>query len=547
MNILAVIPARGGSKGIPRKNMRLLGGRPLVSYSIDNALSSQRVTDVIVTTDSEEILEYARSRGAGVMMREGALAKDDVTLDPVVCNAVETAEEAKGIRYDVVVTLQPTSPLLHVATLDAAIDDFLDQGFDTSISVVNRPHLAWTLAEDGHTKVPAYERRLNRQQLPPNYLETGAFVIARREAVTPATRIGEHVSVYEISEEESIDIDTTADWTLAQTLLRKKKIVFRLDGYRELGLGHVYRGLTLAYEMTGHDVVFVCSKEHREGIEKLRSCFMPVVEVGNDEEFFEWLSTAHADVAVIDQLDTTASYISRIKQLVGRVVSFEDLGEGAYLTDATVNALYEDQDLPSNFHCGERYVCLRDEFLISKPSSFHEDVRDVFVMFGGADPLDLTSRVVALALKLNAEKPRYRFDVVVGSAYSGACQSGGSLEEHGIHLHENSHNVSGFMRGADLAFTSQGRSVYELCQMAVPSIVIAQNEREQLHSFAELHNGFINLGLGTNVSDEDVERTFEWLVSSPSIRRQMHETMKTKDLKQGINRVVGIVLGEYDE
>ena len=100
-----------------------------------------------------------------------------MTLDPVIYDAVCTMEKKKGIQYDVVITLQVTSPLLSSDTLDKALESFLASSDDTYISVVNKPHLSWT-KKDG-CYVPNYEKRLNRQQLPPNYLETGAFLITR--------------------------------------------------------------------------------------------------------------------------------------------------------------------------------------------------------------------------------------------------------------------------------------------------------------------------------------------------------------------------------
>ena len=192
-NIIAVIPARGGSKGIPRKNMRLMGGKPLIAYAIENALSSELVDDVVVSSDSEEILAYAAQfEGVTGLPRDTELALDAVTLDPVIYDAVMRREEEAGVSFDVVVTLQPTSPLLTRETLDQALAMFVDSDLDSCISVVNAPHLSWK--EDGKGGVvPAYEQRLNRQQLPPNYLETGAFLIANRASVTPTTRLGKTV------------------------------------------------------------------------------------------------------------------------------------------------------------------------------------------------------------------------------------------------------------------------------------------------------------------------------------------------------------------
>lgn len=116
MNILAVIPARAGSKGIPNKNIRIIGGKPLVYYSIHNALSSRYITDVIVTTDSPEVKIIANQIGAKCKWRDASLCGDAVTLDAVIADAIP-----KDKHWDYIVTMQPTSPTLTVETLDKAI------------------------------------------------------------------------------------------------------------------------------------------------------------------------------------------------------------------------------------------------------------------------------------------------------------------------------------------------------------------------------------------------------------------------------------------
>ena len=150
MKTIAVIPARGGSKGIPRKNMRLMNGKPLIAYSIENALASAFIDTVIVSSDSEEIREFAQQyEGVIALDRDSALAEDAVTLDPVIYDAVLRTEQDQNISFDIVVTLQPTSPLLTVGTLDEALSCFSSGEWDSMISVVNAPHLSWIL--DGGT------------------------------------------------------------------------------------------------------------------------------------------------------------------------------------------------------------------------------------------------------------------------------------------------------------------------------------------------------------------------------------------------------------
>lgn len=542
MRTIAVIPARGGSKGIPRKNMRLMNGKPLIAYSIENALASAFIDTVVVSSDSEEIREFAQQyEGVIALDRDSALAEDAVTLDPVIYDAVLRIEQDQNVSFDIVVTLQPTSPLLTAETLDEALGLFSSGEWDSMISVVNAPHLSWIL--DGEENpIPDYGERLNRQMLPPHYLETGAFLISKRAVVCEKSRLGERVTVFEVPEDQSVDIDTKQDWIVCEALLAKKTIAFRADGYRELGLGHIYRVLTLAYDLIEHDIVFICDAHHPLGIEKLKSANMKVVEVANDDELLSWLDENQIDIFVNDLLDTTPSYVCAIKERVGRFISFEDMGEGARLADAVVNALYEGASPHHNTYQGKEYVCLRDEFQAATPSRFNEGVLRVLVSFGGTDPLDLTERVYRIAQQLNEEGVQVKFDFVLGPGYSN--DSIVAIEQKGIYVSRDVARVSDHMRKADLALSSQGRTTYELAAMGVPAIVLAQNEREQLHTFAQMDNGFINLGLGSEVLDEDIKTTITWLMAATSVRHEMRNRMLANDLKSGIGRVRRIILGD---
>ena len=191
-------------------------GKPLIAYAISNALQCPDITDCVVTTDDDEIASVARLYGSQVVGRRAELAQDAVTLDPVVYDAVLQMEQKMGKSYDAVITLQPTSPLMTPETLNKAVKSFLGGTDDTVISVVNKPHLSWK-KEDGQI-VPNYEKRLNRQQLPPNYSETGAFFITKRPFVTENSRLGRKIGVFEVPEQESTDIDSVE-------ILQKRKSV----------------------------------------------------------------------------------------------------------------------------------------------------------------------------------------------------------------------------------------------------------------------------------------------------------------------------------
>lgn len=546
MRIIIAIPARGGSKGIPGKNIRMMNGKPLLAYSILNALSLKQVygeesVDVVVDTDDDEIAEIAKHYKAEVIMRPAELAGDDVTLDPVINHAVTVKEGQVNASYDIVITMQPTSPTLKANTLQQAVAYFIESGVDTLISGVNAPHLSWTTDGEGK-KIPAYEKRLNRQYLPAHFSETGAFVLSKRECVSESGRIGSKVDIYELSEEECVDIDTASDWQLCEAILGRKKIILRTDGEETLGMGHIYRCLSLAYHLTGHKVLFVTRKDAKLGVERIEASHFPYRLMESDEDFFRIVEEEKPDIVVNDILNTEASYIERLKGMVPRVVNYEDRGTGADIADAVINALYLDKNQHNRYN-GFKYFFLRDEFLTANPKTFSDEVKNVLVMFGGSDPCNLTKKAYTALQNISEEFPNMEFHIITGYGYRFKNEIKDDAE-HNIFIHNDVKRVTTLMQEADLAITSQGRTIYELAAMGVPSVVLAQNTREMEHAFASVQNGYINLGLGSEQNAETIQSTVEWLIRTPNVRREMHETLRKNDFTKGQKRVISLILGE---
>ena len=159
--ILVVIPAKGTSKGIPNKYIRLLNNRPLIYYAINIARKSEYVDDIVVTTDDSEIALISEKFGASVIRRSQELSGDDVPLDAVVYDAMIQKEKLAFDEYDIVITMLPTSPLLKTETLDSAIEKFENFGIETVISVVEDKHLSWGYDQNNQRFFPNYIERLN--------------------------------------------------------------------------------------------------------------------------------------------------------------------------------------------------------------------------------------------------------------------------------------------------------------------------------------------------------------------------------------------------
>lgn len=222
-HILCVIPVRSGSKGVPGKNIKDLGGKPLVAWTIEQALAAKCGLDVLVSTDSEEIASVARSYGADVpFLRPAELSEDTTPTEPVVEHAIEFRRK-QGIEADAVMLLQATSPLRRTGTLDAAVQQFEESGADSLIGVVPISPFIWELptAEEA-APTAAYDvaNRLRRQDMSPHdlrYRENGSLYITKTEIYDRLhNRIGGSITLFPLADIEGVDIDTDIDFRLAE-------------------------------------------------------------------------------------------------------------------------------------------------------------------------------------------------------------------------------------------------------------------------------------------------------------------------------------------
>lgn len=528
--ILAVIPARAGSKGIPNKNIRIIGGYPLIHYSIKNALQSDYVTDVIVSTDSPEVKIIAEQMGTMVKWRDASLCGDDITLDAVIADAIP-----QNVEWDYIVTMQPTSPTLKVETLDRAMKYAIEKNLDTVISAINAPHLSW--GEKDGKKTPNYTERLNRQYLPPCYMETGAFVISKASIVTPKTRIGEKVDVYEVPEDESQDVDTFQDLRSVASTLECQKVAIYVNGNNKRGIGHIYRALEIADEFfVKPDIYYDINQTDPNVFGKTTHNLIPVNGIA---ELFEKCKINKYTLFINDILSTTIDYMIGLRTVLpnAKIVNFEDDGEGIIKADLVFNALFHESDF-AQVYAGEKYYISGKTFMFYNPIEIKEKVKKVFVSFGGADPQNYSDRILQMITK--PEYKEYQFVVVLGRAKHNVEQLMEYNQYDNIEVLFDVSNMPELMSGCDIGITSRGRTGYELAMLGIPSISMAQNQREEKHGFVCNENGFTYIGL--NPADEIIESTLKmYLTMSEESRKKFHDKLISHDLRGGRRRVMGLI------
>lgn len=217
--LLVLIPARGGSKGVPRKNLRDVAGKPLIVWTIEQALAMTTAgVRVVVSTDDAEIAEVARSAGADVpFLRPGHLAEDTTATEPVVLHALSELGDPSAVML-----LQATSPIRLPGTLDRAVAEF--EGYDSLVGVVPQAPFLWQRHHDGSiTAAYDVDQRLRRQDMTDfdiRYRETGSLYVTRPEIYrSQHNRLGGRIGLFVMHDDEGIDIDTELDLQIAAATL----------------------------------------------------------------------------------------------------------------------------------------------------------------------------------------------------------------------------------------------------------------------------------------------------------------------------------------
>jgi N-acylneuraminate cytidylyltransferase len=222
--VLGLIPARGGSKGVPRKNVRELGGRPLIVWTIESARRAEGLTSVVVSTDDPEIARVAEDAGAEVpFLRPAELATDTTPTLAVMIDALDRLA-ADGREFDAVCLLQPTTPFRPADLVDRAVDELFDRGADSVVSVSALPfdhHPDWALVrgEDGFASwaTGRDEPPTRRQDLRPAYHRDGSLYVTRTSVLRAGSLYGARMVTLEV-EAPTVNIDTPDDWARAEQL-----------------------------------------------------------------------------------------------------------------------------------------------------------------------------------------------------------------------------------------------------------------------------------------------------------------------------------------
>ncbi len=223
--ILAIIPARGGSKRLPEKNIKLLAGKPLISYTIETSLNSKLIDKTIVSTDDKEITEVSKNYGAEIIKRPKELAKDtSITIDAIK-HTLDVLKEKENYQPDIIILLQPTTPLRRIEDINNAIEMFFNENCESVVSVCEgNPY--WNLTNKNKAKpVLGWKYFKSRKQdLPKTFVLNGAIYITTPKSLDKYNAFfNNKMALYQMPNKRSIDIDEEIDFEFVEFIIKKGK------------------------------------------------------------------------------------------------------------------------------------------------------------------------------------------------------------------------------------------------------------------------------------------------------------------------------------
>jgi len=456
--MIGLVPARGGSRGIPSKNLQTINGLPLVIHAC-RILADAGIDDIRVSTDDPQIAATAEAHGYEVEDRPPELAGDDVSIDQLV--AWYRQEEHDSWLC----VVQPTVPQLDPYDLVDALEHLADDPPPYGVAfTAPESHIIW---QDGHMIGPRKQRQdstLSRE-VGVRIYPPGATEIDLSWPIEPIT-----------------DIDTPGDLAAVRSEMGRKTVPIRYTANATVGTGHYWRARQLA-DLLPHDIRFDA--------------------VNTDPQWL--LSPQHAgsaDLIINDTLDTSSDVMLELRRRAPHVIALEDLGAGARFADLSINALYSTGD-----RHGSKWSVLRPEFIGLPPFTVLPIAKSVLVSFGGTDPARLTERVAGLDLA-----PVTTVIVPPGRSVTNTYHRAQFLSMP---------HMAAEMRDHDLLICSAGRTVLEAAAVGIPTLVIAQNERETRH--AHLNDGNVYLGRAEFVTDDQIATAAGTILGSASLRSDLSQ------------------------
>ena len=533
-NLIVIIARESGKQNISKQNLRLVNGKPLLYYVIKTAKESKNCYTVM-STDSDEIKQYGEFYQIPVLDRSKKLTKDDAKLVEIARETL-TKLEKKGLKFKKCLILHPHFPLIKKETIQKFFSNLNEK-----VSVIY-----------GYEKQPDYNFGTIAKNSDLNISSKKTVKIIKIVSFDcqKLSNIKNKNNIFglEISSEEIFTPDNYHQFASLESVLKRKKIVVRVDADINIGLGHVYNMLTVLNNIRNEDLLIVMNAKKNLGLKKFRERLYTVKTYSNENEFWKIIRSFKPDIIFNDILDTSVNYIKKLKKKKIFVVNFEDMGSGRKFADLVFNPIFESKKPLKNEYYGPNYACVREEFRVFKRKKIRRHVKNIAITLGGVDKNNNTLKILSVIKKFELLK-NVKIRIILGLGYK---QKKKLLEltnkmnemDYKIKIVEKVNLLSKYLIDCDFVIASNGRTVFEIASLNIPLISLSVNKREQQHNFVRKSNVGYHLDY-TNNFVYKLKSNIEDMMDF-SIRKKKIKNLEKENLQKGITTVTRKIMTEYE-
>jgi len=527
-SLTVLIPAFKKTVAFQDDLVKKLSGSSLIQRAINKIveLGVEKI-DIHIFTDSEEICLIAERNGIQAFWNPKLIWGDSQSLDFLK----EQLDQFSSLNQYMLL-FSPYMPLLDVNTILNAISALIKSKRDILKPVKQvKKHI---FDSDDQQLFEILFGVENKSHL----IDLKAFTIFRSTLLQSNWDSIPSILRWPI-DHDLIEIESYQDWWVCEKLINRKRIIFRVIGNDIVGTGHIFRALTLAHEITDHEIIFVCDTNNEAAVNKLAG-YDYRLEIVPPNKIIDYIINLKPDLVINDILSTKVQDVTPLQDIGIKVANFEDLGAGAKLSNLTINELYDEPKYNSkNTLWGHSYFFVRDEFNDAKVNQFKKQIDSILLVFGGTDQHNLTLEVYR-SIKDFCNKRSVRINIVIGKGYKYFNKLKNEvINESNVSLTNATGVISKIMEDSQVAVTANGRTVYELAHMNIPAIVISQHEREDTHSFSCQSNGFVSVGVyKKNHTKNEVKKYLEQILDDEVFRKKLFEGTKKFRFNNNKHKVV---------
>ena len=531
-NLIVIIARDSGRNDISKQNLRLINGKPMLYYVIKTAKESKNCYTVI-STDSDEIKQYGKFYQVPVLNRAKKLTKDNTKLAEIATDVL-TKLEKKGLKFKKCLIIPPLFPLIKKETIQKF---FLNLNEKNSVIY-------------GYEKEPDYNFATIIKNFELRRLSKKTVKIVKIASFDCEKLINKNNKIFglKISHEEIFEVRNYHQFASLESVIKRKKIVVRVNADTNMGLGHVYNMLTVLNNIRNEDILIIMNRKKNLGLKKFREHLYTVKTYSNENEFWKIIRSFKPDIIFNDILNTSFSYIKKLKKKGIFVVNFEDLGEGRKLANLVFNPIFESKKQMKNEYYGPNYACVREEFRVFKRKKIRNDVKNIAITLGGVDKNNNILKILSIIKKFKLLE-NVKIKIILGLGYKHKKKLLALINKmnsinYKIDIIEKVDLLSKYLIDCDFVITSNGRTVFEIASLNIPLISLSVNKREQQHNFVRKFNVGYHIDYAKNIENE-LKSSIKNMIDL-SVRKKKIKNLEKVELKKGITTVTTKIMSEYE-